>query len=650
MARVLLTCTFWAFFLLPGWALGRGWLPGLGRVEMPARSGGLGTIAYGYAYSLLLLSPVSLLCYALHAPLWTFSAAVCCSVLWALVGLVRARAWRSLRRPSLALLPTSLILAALLFLQAQLGAWLDGDATYHLAKIRRLLEHGFDNRDLYLREYRFAHAYHSNLLLPVYAALAQLTRQNELTSWFYTEVWAKLLVAAGHFVLGQTLSGQRSVGFLLACVILVLNAGETYALYPNTLCVGWLLPLLLASGFRGLSAAADEWRRRAAELALLVFVLAQVHGVYAVYGLLILGPILALGSAWPRRFAARPVCAASLLALLPALPFVLISAYGFRDPEPVTSAPDAIAPPAVTPVRPAGLAEPIGEHRDRVAPQKPETAVSDGGHLEKVLDATDSGQVSLKPERMGGLGFVSVGFVALGLGCVLYTRRRLQLAAAAFASVWLAVILFVPACASLASRLLQGHFVVARLSTVLTSCLVFGVCAVLCWPLARAPERVRKGAYAALTLFASWGATFLPGHAPVRFRAHWTQALAPEPQRHAQLDRLLERQTLLRAQLPAGSTVLTTPRFARQVVMLTDCYVLAADRGHTHVLGVDKRRRDLVFMNAAETPWPARARLIQHYGLRYVTFERRWQRRYAWAYQHGKLLGSAAGQDLIELD
>jgi hypothetical protein len=68
------------------------------------------------------------------------------------------------------------------------------------------------------------------------------------------------------------------------------------------------------------------------------------------------------------------------------------------------------------------------------------------------------------------------------------------------------------------------------------------------------------------------------------------------------------------------------------------------------VVGVDKRRRDLMYMNAADTPWPARERLIRHYGLRIVTFESRWSRRYAWAYEHGRLLGRAAGLDIIELE
>jgi hypothetical protein len=643
-------------FLLPGLALGQGCMPGLGRLwTSPPGAGGLSVLAYGYAASFLLLTPASLLCYASGAPLWVFSVALCCNVLLAAFGLMRSRAYRSVWKQTghWSMWLTYAILGVLLWLQARLGGWLDGDATYHLARMRVLLEHGFDNRDIYLREPRFQHAYHNNLLLPVYASLAQLTRQNQLTSWFYSEAWAKLLVAAGHYVFAFTLTRKRSVGLLLAVCMLTLNAGETYALYPNTLCVGFLLPMLLAFGVSCLGAPRDEWRHYPVLIATGMFVLAQLHGVYAVYTMLLLGPLLTAAVVWPRRFEARVVCLAALLGLTPALPFVLTSAYGFRNDEPLQSAPDQLAPPEVAPVRPAGLAEvkTPPAHVAAAASITAETPTADAGHLEKVLDATDSGAVVFKPERMGGLRFVWFGAACSLLACGLYVARRLQLMAACAVALWLGVLLFVPTVATIAAGTLQGHFVVARLSTVLTTLLVFGICACVSWPWAceRLPAALRKFAYAVLSLVLACGATFLPGHAPVRFGMHVTQALAPEPERHARLELLLARQTLLRERVPAGSTVLTTPRFARQVVMLRDCYVLAADRGHTHVVGIDKRRRDLVFLNAADTPWSARERLIRYYGLRIVTFERRWQQRYAWAYQHGTLLGSVAGEDVIEL-
>jgi hypothetical protein len=273
------------------------------------------------------------------------------------------------------------------------------------------------------------------------------------------------------------------------------------------------------------------------------------------------------------------------------------------------------------------------------------------GHLEKVLDSAEGGQVIFKPERMGGVLFVALGFASLLLAILLYEGRRLQLSAALFVACLLAGLLFNARAATFASALLRGHFLVARLSTVLTTLLAFGVCACALYPL----ERVRgwqaqQLARALLCAACAYGASLLSGHAPVAFYEHVQQALAPSSTRHERLVMLEQRRALMRSRVPSGARILTTPRFGRQAVMLCDCYVLAADRGHTYVVGVDKRRRDLMYMNAADTPWPARERLIRHYGLRIVTFESRWARRYAWAYQHGTLLGRAAGQDVIELN
>jgi len=613
----------------------------------PNGASGLAHVAYAYALSFLLLSPVSLFCYAFGAPLWVFSAALCGLVLWSCVGLYRccARALAGALRPSVDWLAYGLI-AALLGLQLRTGGWLDGDATVHLGKIRVLLQHGFTNRDIYLAEYRFHHAYHSNLLLPVYASSALLTGQSALVTWFYTETWAKLLVAAGHYVLGETLTGLRSAGFLLASTLLVLNAGETYALYPNVLCLGFLLPMLLALGISRLSAGPSDVLRSACSMGALAFVVAQIHVLYVVYAALVLGPLLSAAALWPGAFRARKPCLVALLSMSTALPFVLVSGFAFRDARALSSAPQDAKPPEVPVATPAGTAEP-SPARARV----PEALAAGGGHLEKVLDIDAAGQLVFKPERMGGTPFLLGGFAGLALATALYAGRRRQLLAAMLAALWLACILFYPPLTTRFSDLLQGRFVVARLSSVLTTLSVFGVCAASAWCVERL-SRGRAGviARALAYLAVPAAATSLLGHAPVSFREHVAAALAPVERREARLHMLLERSALLAEHVPAGRTVLTTARFARQVVMLCDCYVLAADRGHTHVVGIDKRRRDLVFLNAADTPWEARAQLLRHYGVRLVTFENRWRKRYAWAYRHGRVLGSAAGQDVILLN
>ncbi|HTU60525.1 MAG TPA: hypothetical protein VMF89_18870, partial [Polyangiales bacterium] len=395
-----MTALFWATFFLPGFACLRGVLPGFRRVSRlvsPLPSGGLlQQIAYGYAFSFGLLSPVSLLCYACSAPLWVFSAALSALCILAGVGLVRARHRLQRRRMTVLLRAEPLVvyalLGGLLWLQARLGGWLDGDATFHLGRIRVLLEHGFTNRDIYLREYHFQHAYHSNLLFAVHASAAQLTGQSYLQSWFYSEAWAKLLVASGHFVLGHTLTRKRSVGYALAAVMLTLNAGETYALYPNTLCVGYLLPVLLALGFSSLTLREVWLGQRMLLMALLSFVVAQVHALYVIFAALTLGPALALAVLRRQPLRSHVLRIGVLCSFAAAAPFIAVSMFGFRDAEQVQTAPEDIEPPKVQAAPPAGVAAPAKP----VAQEKPALAAG-GGHLEKVLDSPASAAYKFDP-------------------------------------------------------------------------------------------------------------------------------------------------------------------------------------------------------------------------------------------------------------
>lgn len=634
---VVLICTFWAFLFLPGYAF-------IVRRARPLLAAGLlATIAYAYVASFVMLAPVSLLCYAFGAKLSVFSSALVLLVLAACVVLARSQGFWEFRRqlrgePIVAWL----LLFGLLCLQARLGGWLDGDATFHIGRMRVLLEHGFTNRDIYLSEYHFQRIYHSNLLFPVYASAARLTHKEYLEAWFYSEAWAKLLIAAGHYVLGYTLTQRRSTGYLLAVCMITLNAGETYALYPNTLCVGWLLPMMLALGWKTLS---QPTRSGALWMTAIAFVLAQVHALYAVYAGLVLGPLLALAWLVPQSKPQRVLRTFVLLSFIVAVPFVLVSSVGLRDEPELSSAPavEELEQPAPAPR--SGIVN-NADPRVRAAP----AIAAGGGHLEKMLYSPEEGVFVFKPEYMGGERFVIAGLLGLALALLLATDRRLPFAGALLASLMLAGLLFTERGTGWALLLLHTPFVVARLSTILTSLLVLGLCASATLLLERVPQlRLRRAAEVVVLVVAFLISTRTLGHAPKTFQEHVRAAIARRSERHAALRALLKRRKLLR-ELPRGTTVLTTARFARQVVMLRDCYVIAADRGHTAILGIDRRRRDLVFMNAELTPWDVRKRLIESYDLHWVTFERRWRRRYRWAYDHGHVRASGAGQEVIELD
>jgi hypothetical protein len=638
---VVLTSVFWALFCLPGYAFVRRFWP------QAREAGALYALAFSCAGSMLLLSPVSLVCYLVHAPLYVFSAACALFSLSALVWLARSGGGRELWALARGEPPLPwVLLAGLLWLQARSGGWLDGDALFHMGRMRVLLEHGFTNRDIYLAEEHFQAIYHSNLLYPLYAASAQLTRLSYLQTWFDTEAFAKLLVAAGHYVFAYALTRQRFAAHLFALCVITANAGETYALYPNVLCVGFLLPMLLGLGFA--FAAREECGPRAlSQLAALDFLLAQVHGLYAVYAALLLGPVLLLALLSSRTRRERVLLLLAIASLGAAAPFLWVSSYATRSGSDLAAAPAdddaAQATPAPPPPPPAGIATPQPPARETDA------LAAGGGHLEKVVEAIDDVRIVFDPRRMGGWAFVGSGFLGLAVALALRRGQRLAMAIVLVVALLMAAVLFSVSGASAALRLLRAPFVVARLSTVLTMLLAFGITASLA-ALTQALGRSRALWEALLTLSMVGLSSQLLGHAPLRFADHVRVALAPREVRHALLDQLEMRRQLLSQRVPSGETILTTARFARQLVMLRDCYVLAADRGHTGLPGISKRRRDLVVLNAADTAWPTRAKLIAHYHLRLVAFEHRWQRRYRWAFEHGQLRGSAAGLDVIELE
>jgi hypothetical protein len=204
---VLSNALYWFCLSLPGYALLRRVWPALHELGL------LGVIGLSFLASFLVLSPLSLLGYALSLPLWPFSAGIALACVLGLASCVRDRAQRELA-PMLRREPLAgwLLLAALLWLQARIGGYFGGDATFHVGRMRVLLQHGFTNRDIYLADYHFQHIYHTNILYPIYASIAQLTGASYLEAWFYSQAWAKLMVAAGHYVLGWAVTRRPLAG------------------------------------------------------------------------------------------------------------------------------------------------------------------------------------------------------------------------------------------------------------------------------------------------------------------------------------------------------------------------------------------------------------------------------------------------------
>src|SRR5690242_2978300 len=85
---------YWLLLGLPGFVLLKRYLPAA------LASGGLGAVALSYVASFVVLSPVSILGYLLHLPLWVFSAVVAIAIAVSVEWCVRRRGELVWSRPS----------------------------------------------------------------------------------------------------------------------------------------------------------------------------------------------------------------------------------------------------------------------------------------------------------------------------------------------------------------------------------------------------------------------------------------------------------------------------------------------------------------------------------------------------------------------
>jgi hypothetical protein len=636
---MLATYLFWALLLLPGLAL----LERFAKAEL--ERGLLSAVALGYLASFALLSPFSVACYALHLPVSVFSAAVTAAELLGLTWLARPARLRALGRafaPDLGV--GALVLLALLIASARVGGWLDGDATYHLARVRDLLDHRMSNHDIYLDAPYFSYAYHTNLVHALYASATQLGAHDPLLVWYASLPWAKLVLAAGHYHLAHVLLRMRWAAWLLALGVLAARAGETYTLYPNLLAVSWLAPVMLAVAFRAHEADAEHGRCLGL-LAIASFVASEVHALYWAIACVALVPWLAVCALRLLRAdrARAGFLALCGLMLLCGAPFALYARFGGQPSVEQTSAglaeveldlPEAEASPQPS-------VQPTQQPKAR---RSKDPAL--GGHLEKQLERSADGKLWLPVQAAGGWAFVLLGAGAVCLLVFWPVRFAPGWLALAAAAVSLCALPLLPPACALAVKLLPD-FGVARMITLGSSLLLAGMAAVL----AHAVEHnvPRAWARAAVSSLAVAAATQLPAQAPRSFAAHVHAVLADERARHELLDQHRARRALLRAHLPRGTALLATLREARYAVMLHDVRVVAADRGHGHVPGLEQRRRQVERMTEPSTPWPVRSELLRHYDLRFLLFRDKQAGRFRWASRSGTLIGQAGGLQLYRL-
>ncbi len=591
---------FWLALAFPGYVLVRRC------AAEELRSGLLGTLGVSYLATLALLSPVSILCYVVGAPLALFSAACALAVLAAVVELTRRRWWGELGRLVLAAASIELaILVIDLVLGARTGAIIGGDARVHLARIRCLVDHGFNNLDPYVAAPAFFPTYHTNILHALYAACVQLTSVDHLGAWFASLAWGKLLVASGMYYLVWCVFERQWAAWLAAVCVVGIQGPVTFLVYPNKLAPLWVIPCMIGFSVRAWSAGCP-WSC-CARLGIGSLVLGQLHGLYAIFAVILLAPGLAALGAYRlvrRRPDGRRVLACVVI-LGAGLPFALISAAKTTEAAREDDAPSGLVAVEAA----AAFSGPPG------APATAEAATPGGESADTSFRRFDNGWQRKNPLRGFGAGGWRFVLLAVGIVAALTSPRRGSAWAVVAVVAAVGVVLYVPPVYTLAVRVLGAPWIVARIESVLSTCLIaLLVPAVAVRLEPRVHGWVARGAISLVCLALS--IPYAQHRDPYDWPSYLRNALAGRGERRTIINEFRNVRRLVTDSIPPGETVLVNAETGMWTVMLHDCHIVAAASSNNGVQDIAQRRADLDLMLADDTPWTLRRHLLDTYGIR----------------------------------
>ncbi|UCC30569.1 MAG: hypothetical protein JSU86_20515 [Phycisphaerales bacterium] len=572
---------FWLALALPGYVIVR-------RVsEDDLKSGLLGTLGLSYLVTLGLLSPVSILCYLLRAPLGIFSGACAIAVVAATVEITRRRWWREIGELIIGGASFGLIiLLADLVMGARVGALVGGDAVLHLARVRVLLDHGFGNYDPFVGPPYFFPIYHTSLHHALFAACSQLTGIHHVFVWFASLPWAKLVVAAGAYYMAWCVFDRRWVGWAAAVFMVGLRGPLNFLNYPNKLAPLWIGALMI--GFAVQACQSPCTWRSVLKLAVGSLVLGQVHSLYGAFMGIVLGPVLGC-VAMVRVVRRQPDCwrlATCTVALTAALPFLLIS-------ERTTASRSAPSRRSVVKAS---------------TPDQPES--------------TDTKEAWVRMGPRAGWGSRDWRTACLGAGiiCALVgSRRRQALILLAIAGT-AALIFYVPPLCTAAVEVLGKKWILGRMGFVLLLGFVGlapAAAAFLVEPRARLRWVNAVISVPALCFALYFGGEFANHKEPYTWETYYTRARSSRAAREAYLDHTRLVVAFCDKHIPRGVTVLLEEWPGTVLTMIHDCHIVVPHQGSMGVPDRGPRRRDLKTMLAAETPWETRRALLRKYDIKY---------------------------------
>lgn len=581
---------FWLALAIPGYVLLRRFTPD------DLQSGLLGTLGLSYLAIMGALSPVSILCYLLGAPLWVFSAACLLAVLLALFELTRQRWWGQLGRLLLAGLCLEMLFVLIdVGMGARIGTFMTGDARLHLTRIRFLVDNGFSNLDPFVAVPYFFPTYHTNLFHALSAACVQITGQDHFAVWFVSLAWAKILVAAGSYWLAWCIFQKSWPAWASAIFMIAIEGPVTFVLYPNKLCPFWAIPYVVGFAIQALQGPI-AWRS-CIKLAIGTLILGQLHGLYALFAVLLLGPVLTVAvlHKFIRRRADRWMAATCLLAIFAGLPFPVISKLK-------TAAPQSAAADAPTVSK---------SDFDKLTRQPTILDTTAGQFIE-----LSNGWVMKNPRRGFGAGYWKYALLLAGAAVALATPRRKQVACMLAVTGVAIVVLFVPPVCTLLVKTLGAQWILGRFEFVLRMALMALVPSVAVFWLDRISGYWWSRGPISLLIVVLAANYF--GHGSSYSWSNYRKiAFAPATHRLKELTQYRSHRQFIQDNLPAGETILSDPNTGMWFVAFYDCYIVAAESSSNGVTDLLQRRRDLMTMLQPRTPWPDRYDLLRKYHIRY---------------------------------
>jgi hypothetical protein len=586
---------YWLLLALPGFVLLRRYLP------EALEDGGLGSVSVSYLASFVVLSPVSILGYALHLSLWVMSGAFVFAVIASAIALGRdPPKLLSPRQVSIVALVAVALIAADMWFGLRTGSHFGGDGRYHAARIRTLFDHGFNNWDPFVSGRRFDDVYHTNVYHALIGASAQLAGVDPAAAWAFTWFFAKLVCAGSAYRLAWAVSGERWIGWVSSAVFAVWMAPSALLPYPNMLSPYWLVSLAIAF-FVELQSST---RRRVAiaGIAASAWVMPQVHALYYVFVCLLLAPLLLLRSSLAARAGgSRREWVAALLVLALGAPWLGVTMWHRANPAPQA----AMAPGHPRPMD-AASAIPLKAAAGKRAAARTRDFIQ-----------FESGMLVLNPSHLQLRGTQFQLLVLLAFGLAAKRRRAQWMAATGVVAVVMAALYVPPLCTALA-KLAGAPWIVRRLTTIPV---VLYLALLPCLPSMASPERFARPwtrvvwLGLGLAYAVARGVDSKPWERSAYLRHGWSGRAE-----YGALHGHAMRRVLFQRNVPSQATIVAPFEHAGTLGVFCDCYPLAlslTDPNHG-IKDMDQRRADVSVIFDPTVPAEQRIALLRYHRVRHL--------------------------------